>query len=67
MCIRDSRYVEWQQWKTKQVVARELYDYKTDSHEMKNVAAETDRVSTVQKLSQRLAKGWKEALPRDYK
>lgn len=61
------RYVEWQQWKTKQVVARELYDYKTDSHEMKNVAAETDRVSTVQKLSQRLAEGWKAALPRDYK
>jgi arylsulfatase A-like enzyme len=61
------RYVEWHQWKTKQVVARELYDYKTDSHEMKNVAAETDRVSTVQKLSQRLAEGWKAALPRDYK
>ena len=63
--IRTARYrfVEWQNWKTKAVVTRELYNLRDDPHEMKNVAGEAWAASVVTRLAKRLAKGWKAALP----
>ncbi|MBM83316.1 MAG: iduronate-2-sulfatase [Planctomycetaceae bacterium] len=58
------RYVEWREWKSKMVVARELYDHDSDPHETRNVAADPQRASTTQKLAGILADGWKSALPR---
>ena len=58
------RYVEWQSWKTKAVVARELYDRRSDSAEMRNVADEAQVRLVVDRLAKRLAKGWKSALPK---
>ena len=58
------RYVEWQSWKTKAVVARELYDRRSDPAEMRNVADEAQVRLVVDRLAKRLAKGWKSALPK---
>ena len=58
------RYVEWQNWKTKAVVARELYDRRSDPAEMRNVADEAQVRLVVDRLAKRLAKGWKSALPK---
>ena len=58
------RYVEWQSWKTKAVVARELYDRHSDPVEMRNVADEAQARPVVDRLAKRLAKGWKSALPK---
>lgn len=57
------RYVEWQEWESKNVVARELYDHETDPHEMQNVAEETQHTGTVKQLAELLRRGWKSALP----
>ena len=32
------RYVEWQDWESKDIVGRELYDFKDDSFEISNIA-----------------------------
>jgi iduronate 2-sulfatase len=32
------RYTEWRDWKTGEVTARELYDHRTEAHELKNAA-----------------------------
>lgn len=63
--IRTARYrfVEWQNWKTKTVVARELYNLRDDPREMNNIADEAEFASVVTRLAKRLAKGWKAALP----
>ena len=57
------RYVEWQDWKTKKIVARELYDHRSDAKEMINIAAAKEHQATVEKLSKLLSAGWKGALP----
>ncbi len=31
------RYTEWRDWRTGDILARELYDHRTDPHEMRNV------------------------------
>ena len=49
------RYVQWQNWKTGQVLARELYDEETDPHEMHNLAANPAFLSRVTHLSSLLA------------
>jgi iduronate 2-sulfatase len=51
------RYVEWRQWKSKQVVARELYDHDSDPHETRNVVNRLNYTETVGKLSRLLARG----------
>ena len=58
------RYVEWQNWKTKAVVARELYDHRSDPDEMKNVVGEAQARPVAARLAKRLAKGWKSAMPK---
>ncbi|MEC9080849.1 MAG: sulfatase/phosphatase domain-containing protein [Verrucomicrobiota bacterium] len=64
--IRTERYrfVQWQNWKTKVVVARELYSLRDDPHEMKNIVNDADAKAMVARLAKRLAKGWKAALPK---
>ena len=60
---KQYRYVEWQNWKTKAVVARELYDRHIDPDEMENLADDASVQSVVDRLAKRLANGWKSALP----
>ena len=57
------RYVEWQEWKTKKIIARELYDHQHDVHEARNVAAMSEYKNDISRLSQLLRKGWREVLP----
>ena len=57
------RYVEWLDWKTKQVVARELYDHQTDPRETRNVVADPEQAETVNSLAATLDKGWRRSLP----
>lgn len=56
------RYVEWREWKSNKVVARELYDHTNNGGEMTNVADQESDM--VERVSQVLADGWKAALPR---
>jgi arylsulfatase A-like enzyme len=60
------RYVEWQEWDTKKVVARELYDHHGDAGEMVNVASRKGREATVAELSKLLGAGWRAAVPAGY-
>ncbi len=57
------RYVEWRDWESKQVVARELYDHDSDPHETRNLAAQRERAEVVRKLTGLLESGWKSVLP----
>jgi len=57
------RYVEWREWDTKKVIARELYDHQGDAKEMVNVAAREEHEATVARLSTLLDAGWRAALP----
>jgi len=57
------RYVEWRKRDGTEVVARELYDHKTDANEDKNVAGEATNKEIVEKLAKQLAGGWKENAP----
>ena len=57
------RYVEWQDWKSKDIVARELYDFKDDSFEISNVAGDEKNRPVIVELSERLARGWQSVLP----
>jgi len=60
---RRYRYVEWRDWSTKEVVARELYDHVRDPHEMHNVADRPEHASIVRRLAGVLDGGWKSAGP----
>jgi len=57
------RYTEWRHRKTKQVVARELYDHTKNSHEGTNLAARPELALTVQALGAQLEAGWRAARP----
>lgn len=52
------RYVEWQEWETKRVIARELYDLASDPHETRNIAKNSDNHKTVKELERMLSAGW---------
>jgi arylsulfatase A-like enzyme len=55
------RYTEWVNTGNKSVIARELYDHRSDPLETKNVAGE--QAEAVKQLSEQLAKGWRDAGP----
>lgn len=55
------RYVEWQEWKTKKIIVRELYNHTIDGAEMTNVADRDSKL--IAQLSRMLTDGWKAALP----
>ncbi|MDP6208566.1 MAG: DUF4976 domain-containing protein, partial [Roseibacillus sp.] len=57
------RYVEWRDWKTGKVMARELYDHQPDSREMRNVAGEEDYAEVLDRHRTILKAGWRHALP----
>ncbi len=57
------RYVEWQDWKTKEVLARELYDHQSDPLETSNIVGHSDQAKVAAELKSILASGWKAALP----
>jgi iduronate 2-sulfatase len=57
------RYVEWQDWETRVVVARELYDHRNDPFESRNIASHADQSKTVEEQARILKDGWKAALP----
>ena len=57
------RYVEWRQWDTKKIVARELYDHRSDAKEMVNVASREEHKAVVEALSRMLDAGWRSAAP----
>ena len=57
------RYVEWRDWKSGEVKARELYDHETDPDEMQNVAGQEGYAETLDRHGEILKAGWKKALP----
>lgn len=57
------RYVEWREWKTGQVVARELYDSAADAGETKNLAANPESKALMRELANMLQAGWRAAMP----
>ena len=57
------RYVEWRDWTSKRIMARELYDHAFDPHEMRNLVETTSVAETVEELAGMLARGWTSALP----
>lgn len=59
------RYIEWTHNKSAKILARELYDHKTDPDENENLAENTANKETVEKLSNMLkgGKGWKDFRP----
>lgn len=61
-------YVEWYTWdnetKTRgDFAAAELYDHKTDLYETENIAGYPENTALVEKLSEKLAEGWRAARP----
>ncbi len=59
------RYVEWREWETKQVVARELYDHEHDPHEMRNTAKQPGQSDIVRRLAGVLEDGWRATVAND--
>jgi len=57
------RYTEWQDRKTGEATARELYDHEADPGENVNLAGRAEHKETVAKLAQMLKAGWRGALP----
>lgn len=57
------RYVEWIDWETKALKARELYDHDSDPMENINIADRTENSELVQQLAAQMKNGWKAALP----
>ena len=61
------RYVEWRQWKSGKVVARELYDYHNSDIETENCIENPQYTQAQQQLEQILTAGWKHATPPNQK
>ncbi|MEM0925555.1 MAG: sulfatase [Planctomycetota bacterium] len=63
--VRTSRYryVQWQDWESKLVLARELYDHDSDPREARNVVHHLEYEQTVQRLTTILEHGWPSVLP----
>jgi len=57
------RYTEWQKFRSRDPVARELYDHQCDAAEMTNLAEHPDLATVVSELSNLLRGGWRSALP----
>jgi len=58
------RYTEWQDRKTKKVMARELYDHQKDPQENINAVAQPEYSQDVERLARMLKGGWRAALPK---
>jgi iduronate 2-sulfatase len=56
------RYIEWREWKTKRVVARELYDHDSDPDETRNVATQRAGTEAIRELAGLLRSGWQSGI-----
>jgi len=56
------RYVEWVNWETKELAAKELYDHYQDPQENVNIAGNNENLGIMQTLSEQLKSGWKNAI-----
>ncbi len=63
MRTKRFRYTEWQDKKTREVMARELYDHDKDPQENVNAADQPQYEQDVQRLALMLKQGWRAALP----
>ena len=59
------RYTEWQDRKTSEVMARELYDHEKDPRENVNAVEQNEYKKDVKRLSRMLKAGWRGALPKE--
>ncbi len=50
------RYVEWREWETKNILARELYDHHIDPHETENRVSQTSYRAAIRELEELLSK-----------
>ncbi|MCA9120988.1 MAG: sulfatase [Planctomycetaceae bacterium] len=50
------RYVEWREMRSRQIVARELYDHDYDPHELQNVAERGANSQAVERLAELLSR-----------
>jgi hypothetical protein len=57
------RYVEWQDWETNEVVAREFYDHQSDPLETRNNYGQVAQADAVEELKAILADDWKPVGP----
>ena len=57
------RYTEWQDFRSGDVLERELYDHAESHAEIDNVAGDASYLPTLADLSARLRAGWRAALP----
>ncbi|GAA4315641.1 sulfatase [Compostibacter hankyongensis] len=60
---KDFRYTEWQDFKTGEIRATELYDHRTDDPETKNVAHDAAYQNKIKEMHQLLKEGWKKHKP----
>lgn len=51
------RYVQWRQWGSQNIVARELYDHAADPLESQNIAGQPELAQTVKELAMMLESG----------
>jgi iduronate 2-sulfatase len=61
-------YVEWRHWdndkkEAGELAAVELYDNRADPEENKNIAGLPENAAVIERLSKKLAAGWRAALP----
>lgn len=59
------RYVEWKNWKTGKLIARELYDLKRDPQENVNVVGLPNNQRLSSRLAKQLKMNWQAARPSD--
>ena len=57
---KDYRYVQWREWKTGKILARELYDQRLDPSEMHNIAGDEGQAGLLARLEKILAAGWRD-------
>ncbi len=57
------RYVQWMDWESKEIKASELYDHQRDPGENINRSGDPGYAELESDIAQRLADGWRAALP----
>ena len=57
------RYTEWQDRRSGEVLAHELYDHEADDQENTNAADKPDNADLIRRLARQLGGGWRGALP----
>lgn len=50
------RYTEWRDWKTGEIIARELYDHESDKAELRNAIGDTHLATALKEAQDRIAR-----------